>query len=316
VNDLAFRLAGLLLRLEGLAVAGILAALLAFGARQVGLPILERERRPLALFGRGLAAVLFLVTAAFYALFAGRLVSWTVPTILTVAGVATVVLAPTLVRRLLGRAAPRLGMTGALGQSTLLLALLLAAAVTLMRAGYLALTEDRVLLLVDVTGETGVEGVRWAPPGAPLREERLTTHHVVFRTAEGRPMAEAWLYGDQVAVKGRVLRVGTLLAAAGVPNLFELTFAHNGYASPERHASQPHLAVSLPPLGPLAVHPWWRPVQARLLARWEAGIPDSSPWGIRAVTTESTYFPLVDAAGRPAKGVYRLTLTPGGLSSS
>jgi hypothetical protein len=243
-------------------------------------------------------------------------VEWGVPAILAAAGAAAVVLAPTLLRRLLGRAAPHLGLTGALGQVVLLLALLLAATVTLMRAGYLALTEDRALLLVDVTGETGAESVRWAPPNAPSREERFTTHRVVFRTANGRALSEAWLYGDQVAVKGRVLRFGPLLAAAGVPNLFELSFAHNGYLTVERHSTMPHAAVPLPPMGQLAAHPFWRPVQQRLLARWEAGVPAESPWCVRAVTTESTYFALVDADGRPVKNVYRLTLTPGGLSSS
>ena len=75
------------------------------------------------------------------------------------------------------------------------------------------------------------------------------------------------------------------------------------------------MAVSLPPGGPLAVHPWWRPVQAWLLARWETrSVPDSS-WAIRSATIESTYFPLSNATGQPARRTYRLMLTPGGLSS-
>ena len=316
MSDALLRIAGQLLRLEGLAVAGILAAFLALGVRQVALPLLEREPRTLVLFGRGLAGALCLVAAGLYALFAGRLVTWGAAEVLAGGGVAGVVLAPTLLRRLVGRAAPRLGLTGALGQVTLLLALLLAAAVTLMRAGYLALTSDQIVLLVDVTGETSSQDVRWAPPNEALREESLTTHRVVFRNAEGKELAEAWLYGDQVAVKGRVLRVAPLLATAGVPNLFELSFAHNGYRTAERHGALPHLAVALPGLGPLAVHPWWRPVQARLLERWERGLPEESPWSVKSVTTESTYFALVDAAGQPVKNVYRLTLTPGGLSSS
>ena len=115
----------------------------------------------------------------------------------------------------------------------------------------------------------------------------------------------------------RVARaVVKLLNAAGVPNLFELQFAHNGYRSAERHASQPHTAVPLPAIGPLAVHAWWRPIQARLLEAWRGGVAEGSGWAIRSLTTESTYYPLVDAAGRPVRRTYRLVLTPAGLSAS
>jgi hypothetical protein len=185
-----------------------------------------------------------------------------------------------------------------------------------MRAGFLALTEDRPVLLVDVTGETTAQTLRWAPPDGAEREDRRPTHRVVFRRPDGAAVAEAWVYGDQVAVKGRVLRLSPWLNAAGVPNLFELTFAHNGYGTAERHATEPHMAVALPPGGPLAVHPWWRPVQAWLLARWERGTDADSDWAIRSATIESTYFPLVDAAGAPVRRVFRLVLTPGGLSAS
>ena len=100
-----------------------------------------------------------------------------------------------------------------------------------------------------------------------------------------------------------------------MPNLFELLFAHNGYATAARHATQPHVAVPLPSGGPLAVHPWWRPVQAWLLARWETGTAADSSWAVRSATIESTYFPLVDADGRPVRATYRLMLTPGGLTA-
>jgi hypothetical protein len=92
---------------------------------------------------------------------------------------------------------------------------------------------------------------------------------------------------------------------AGIPNLFELQFAHNGYFTAGRHATQPHLALPLPPSGPLAVHPWWRPLQARLLAAWEQGTAEGSRWAIRSVTSESTYYPLVGADGRARRETFR-----------
>jgi hypothetical protein len=72
----------------------------------------------------------------------------------------------------------------------------------------------------------------------------------------------------------------------------------------------------LPCTGSLAVHPWWRPVQVRLLALWENGTDESSSLAVRSVTSESTYFPLVDASGQPVKKTFRLVLTSGGLSAS
>jgi hypothetical protein len=76
----------------------------------------------------------------------------------------------------------------------------------------------------------------------------------------------------------------------------------------------PHQAVPLPPSGSLAVHRWWRPFQARLLARWEHGLPAGSTWAVRSATIESTSFPLVDPDGAPVRGTATLVLTPGGLT--
>jgi len=202
-------------------------------------------------------------------------------------------------------------------KAVLVLALLVVALVTLMRAGFLALTEDRPVLLVELTGKTAEESVSWAPPGGAMRSEMLTTHEVLFRRpADGALVGQAWVYGDEVAVKGRVLRLSPILNAAGIHNLFELTFAYNGYRTVERHNAYPHRAIPLQPVGPLSVHPMWKKTQERLLARWESGTEDGSAWVIRAATTESTFFPLIDPVGQPIQRTYRLVLTPGGLSSS
>jgi hypothetical protein len=203
-----------------------------------------------------------------------------------------------------------------LGHAAILALALVAGLATLLTAGLLNLVRDKPVLVVDVTGETGLKVVRWAPPDSEMRTEALITHHVLFRRPSGEPVAEAWLYGDEVAVKGRVLRLSPTLNAAGLPNLFELTFAHNGYATAERHNAMPHEAVALPPLGSLAVHPLWRPLQASLQAAWQTKLDPEGVWGVRASTIESTYFPLVDPDGKPVSRSYRLVLTPGGLTSS
>lgn len=214
-----------------------------------------------------------------------------------------------------GRPAPPGGVGAWLGRAGLLVVLVATAGATLLTAGFVALTEDHPVLLVDITGETGSREVHWTPPDGMPQVQTLTTHHVVFREPAGSLVAEAWVYGDEVAVKGRVLRLSPLLNAAGLPNLFELLFAHNGWSTAERHNAFPHVGVLLPRVGPLSVHPLWRPLQVRLLAYWEARGEDGA-WAVRSATIESTYFPLVDLGGKPISHTYRLVLTPGGLTSS
>jgi hypothetical protein len=214
-----------------------------------------------------------------------------------------------------GRPAPAGGIGSWLGRAGLLLVLVGVAGATLLTAGFVSLTEDQPVLLVDITGETGSREVHWTPPDGTPQVQSLTTHHVVFREPGGSLVAEAWVYGDEVAVKGRVLRLSPVLNAAGLPNLFELLFAHNGWATAERHNALPHVGVLLPRVGPLSVHPLWRPLQVRLLAYWERRGGDGA-WAVRSATIESTYFPLVDPDGKPLSHTYRLVLTPGGLTSS
>ena len=307
---------GALVQVQNLAHAGVLSAFFALALRALAVLLIDRGRHPLVSVVRVLAIGVFSTLGCLYALFTASIVVWNAPAVGIAVATALLVLSGEVVRRVMGWTARGPGAGGLLVQVVLVLALLLVALVTLMQAGFLALTEDRPVLLVDVTGETDTQTVRWAPPDQPLREERLMTHRVVFRTPDGIAVAEAWIFGDQVAVKGRVLRLSPLMNAAGVPNLFELLFAHNSYDTAERHARGPHMAVSLPPQGPLAVHPWWRSLQAWLLEHWERGTATGSSWAIRSATTESTYFPLINAEGKPVKETFRLVLTPGGLSAS
>ena len=312
----AASLIGALLTLRGLLVVFVLSAFLALGLRSLLRLALDQSRGWLVVLTRVFAGFGFAGAGMLYYIFTARLADWS----LAGAGVALATVAAVLggvwFRPGPGGRARRPGALAALLQLSMFLGLLLLAALTLMNAGFLALTTDRPALLIDLTGETRQQLVRWTPADRPAREAVLSTHRVVFRTPAGEAVAEAWVYGDQVAVKGRVLRLSPMLNAAGIPNLFELQFAHNGYFTAGRHATQPHLALPLPPSGPLAVHPWWRPLQARLLAAWEQGTAEGSRWAIRSVTSESTYYPLVGADGRPRRESFRLVLTPGGLSSS
>ncbi len=309
---------GALAQVQNLATAAVLSAFLALAVRSFAQPFVDRGRHGFVTLIRVAAGAAFLGLGALYGLFTASMMVWDGRAVVVAMATALLVLVRLAARHVMGQKRPGKppGVVAGLVQLSLLLALLLVAALTLMRAGFVALTQDRIVMLVDVTGETATQVVRWAPPDQPLREEALTTHRVVFRAPGGERVAEAWIYGDQVAVKGRVLRLSPILNAAGVPNLFELSFVHNGHETSERHNAYPHTALPLVASGPLAVHPWWRPLQARLLERWEKGASGDSPWVVRAATTESTYYALVDANGKPVQQRYQLVLTPGGLSAS
>jgi hypothetical protein len=313
-------LAGLIYQLGHLAMAFVLAAFLALGLRAVVLLTFDRGRGALCAVMRLVAALGFLGLGLLYGLLTAHVLAWSWGSAIVALGTAALVLLTIRIPQAYVRGGrkvlPRVpGVRPFVSQVGALIVLLAIAFATLLWSGFLTLTEDRLVLLLDLTGETRPQVVGWGPPDRPYREATLTTHRVVFKTVDGAPVAEAWIYGDQVAVKGRVLRLSPLLNAAGVPNLFELQFAHNGYATSERHNEYPHLSHPLPALGPLQVHGWWRPLQTSLMKSWESG-STASTWAIRSSTLESTYFALVDAQGQPIKHVYRLVVTPGGLSSS
>jgi hypothetical protein len=308
--------AGFLVRVQSLASAVVLSAFFSLFFRSFLLLLFDRGRGAVVVTARVLSGWIFLTLGWLYALFVAHSLIWDAATIGMVVATAVLVHAGFAYRQLTDRKGDAPGPIALLLQVVLLLSLLLVATLTLMREGFLSLTIDQTVLLVDVTGETSSQRVRWAPPNQDVREEDLMTHRVVFRTPNGVPVGETWVYGDQVAVKGRVLRLSPVLNAAGISNLFELLFAHNGYATADRHNTYPHTAVPLPPTGPLAVHPWWRPLQVRLLEKWEKRSVEGSSWTVRSVTTESTYYPLVGADAKPVRQTFRLVLTPGGLSAS
>lgn len=299
------------------AAAVVVGLLVGFGARALlRLLLFNRTQSwPVAIF-RGLVALFYGALAAGFVSLAGAVLRWDRPQLFAGTAALLVLTVPTLWRRLRRKPPARPSLVGLLVSAVFFLVALLGATVVLVHAGFLELVSERPLLLVEVTGVTRPQTVRWAPPDQPLRSEALTSHQVILRTPSGEPVTEAWLYGDQVAIKGRVLRLSPYLLIAGLHNLFELSFAHNGYLTAERHATMPHQAVPLAMGGPLEVAPRWRPLRDRLLATWErkAAAPGREDLVIRAATIESTYFPLVDADGKPVRHTYQLVLTAGGLT--
>ena len=125
-----------------------------------------------------------------------------------------------------------------------------------------------------------------------------------------------WVNGDEMAVHGKAIRFSHALNAIGIPNLYALQYAHNGYMSPERQNAYPQEAIPFPRAGELAVHRWWRPVQERLLNLWANLSSSGSWWAILMADNESPYYPLMNPDGKPVHKNFLLVLEPTAVAIS
>jgi hypothetical protein len=309
-----FRGLSLLLQAQALVVAAVLGALLGGALRSALLLALDRGHGLGRVGLRSIALLVYLGLAFVYSALAAPLLVIDGSSLLLAAAAAGLMVSGVVIARILWGYVPSPSLTGILVRLLLLLSVLVLALVALMRSGFVNLTTDQTVLRIELTGETQPQLVRWAPADQPAREESLRTHHIVLRTPAGERIGEDWLYGDQVAIKGRVLRLHPALNAVGISNLYELQFLHNGYFTAERHSTLPHVARALRPLGSLTVVPRTKRLRDRVLG-WLSARPPESRFSLRTATSESTYFPLVDGQGQPLRRTYDLVLTPGGLTA-
>lgn len=303
-----------LLRLQAAVAALVLGLLAGSGLRLLLLLWLDKQQsRPRAglrlVFASGYVGLLL----GYFSL-VGPMLQWDMRLLLTACGATLLPVIGLVLWRVVRGTLPQPSLLSFLLRVILVLLVVVLTLVSVMRAGFLNLTTDRPLLLLELSGETRPQTVRWAAPDQPLQEQTLRAHRIRFLTPEGVLFSEEWLYGDQVAVKGRSLRFHPFLQAAGVTNLFDLQFVHNGYFTAERHSTNPHQARPLKPTGTLSAPPKLVPLRDGLL-HWLASRPENSRWAVRTVTSESTYFPLVDSQGQPVKHTFELVLTPGGLTA-
>jgi hypothetical protein len=225
----------------------------------------------------------------------------------------TIILPPlvTVILRSKGMAtaAPKLG---ARFLSAFLVAVLLVAAVlTLLRAGFITLAGDRVPLLLEVTGQTSGR-----PSGASSSTvlRIAAVHHVILWLPSGEPVADPWIEGDRVSFGGRAVIFSHQLNALGFPNLYQfLTVRAAGAGG----GSLNEFWAALPHTGPLAVNPLWRPIQAVILRLWPRAPEGASTLlGVRIFENQSPYYPLTGPDGQPLKARYLLDLTLEGVPTS
>jgi hypothetical protein len=198
-----------------------------------------------------------------------------------------------------------------LSKTVLVLLLFCASLIALMVSGFLFLSEDQPVLKTTMTGRGRPEMVEWKPPGGVFQKQELTAHEVRFETPDGLPVAQLFVYGDQVAVKAKVIRFRPVLNAMGIRNLCRLEYAHNGYTTAGRFNAFPHHAQVIH-----VTDPRLESVQTRFWKYWEdLYYQEEQNWWVKSATLESGYFPLTYANGAPFRGAYYLTVTSGGLSS-
>jgi hypothetical protein len=191
------------------------------------------------------------------------------------------------------------------------LLVLCSAMLTVMVTGFINLTEDQPILKITMTGNYQEEPVEWKPSNGRLQHANLDAYEVVMTTPEGKPVSRIYIYGDQVAVKVKLLRFRPILNAIGIHNLCKIDYVYNGYTTVSRFNSMPHHAEEI-----TFGHPLIQPLQDPFWDYWESYYTgrNKNPL-VKSATVESNYFPLVYANGLPFRGSYYLTVTPGGLSS-
>jgi hypothetical protein len=190
-------------------------------------------------------------------------------------------------------------------------ALVFGTLIVLMTAGFLNLFEDQPVLKVSMSGRYQMQTVEWKDPEGSLQKRGLPAYEVILEEPDGRSYARSYVYGDQVAIKARVMRLRPFLNLLGVHNFCRIDYIYTGYTTVERFNSLPHLAQSVP-----ARYPALRPFQDVFWQFWEREFYQQKRFLLlKSATMESTYFPLVKPDGMPFRGSYFLTMTAGGLSS-
>ena len=293
-------------------LAFILALFFALSVRSFILLFIQSSRGASAILFRFLAGTALLVLGWLYFLFASPLLIWDRPA--RAVAIITFVAVPlwTVIRHARGWGKKPDGVLAKLVKAALFAVLIITATSTIIRTGYIAVTGDRVTLLVDVTGETRNQTV----PGRTAGEGTLVAHRIIFWLPTGEKAADMWLYGDEMAVHGKTIRFSHALNAMDIPNLYALQYAHNGYLSTERQNAYPQEAIPFPGTGELAVHRWWRPVQERLLNLWANLSSSGSWWAIQMGDNESPYYPLIDPDGKPVHKYFLLVLQPEAVAIS
>jgi hypothetical protein len=298
-----------------LAMAVTAGAFIGIALRSLLLALIDRASGPKPALLRGLKGILFLAIGSYYIGVAWPMLIWDRPAriVFMITALAPPIVAAIRYSKGGLRAAAR--PAGRVVSVILTFVLFVAAALTLLRAGFITLKADRVPMLLEVTGESKtLGGLTGQGPTPEIRYQSL--HHVILLLPDGAPAVDVWLPGDRLAFQGRAVIFSHRLNAMGFPNLYRLEWVNVQDRSdfPERYRSY---AAALPRFGPLEVHPGWAPIQAAMLRFWPRADENGSPfWGVRIFENQSPFYPLENPDGTPLKKDFLLDLTLQGVPTS
>jgi hypothetical protein len=298
-----------LLNMSLVVTLGLFAGLM---LRSLVLLALDRHRPARVQALRALAAAAFLIFGTFNFIFASNMLVWDRPprAVFAALAVSFPLLAFARIKKdAIRHPAKRDGVYVA----AMLMALCLASVLTLLRAGMVALTGDRVTLTVEVTGQAVGEN------GAPENGAdtgRTAVRHVVVWLPSGERLTDIWLPAERMRVEGRVYRISEGLHRLGFPNFYQFLSVEGDTLAPNGDVKTVAAALPLVAHGPLGIHPWWRPIEKWLLDHWESTTRENSFFSLRTAPNASPFYPLVDGQGRALRETFLLVLPPSGNATS
>lgn len=296
--------------------AMVLASFFAVTAWSLALLIFDRGREARTVLLRAVTAAAFLAIGCLYMIISAPLMMWDKPSRGVASSLVLGVFLLTAYRHKQGATPSPSRRWRRFGVPISLFLLVVLGAASLMRVGFVTLTGDRVTFLVNVTGETRTETVPWRQPDGSNRDVAVVAHHVLFTHPYGKTVANLWIDGDSFDVKGQARLLSPTLNWLWIPNLYELNEVCSTTRQIESPDSAPSFSMPFPHLGPLAIYPWWGPIESRLFSFWLAHFSGNSLWGLRTVNNQSPEYPLVDDDGKPAQGTFLLVFEPWGLPTS
>jgi hypothetical protein len=187
------------------------------------------------------------------------------------------------------------------GPLALVLLLAVLSALALLPAGFLRAPAGDVLVVVDLTGESRREIVRWTPSRLPPREEGFRAERLRLLRADGLPMGGAWIYGGSVTLGGEAFRLHTRDGHGAWLARFD-TAANDAPRGDGRARLYPPQQAAVEPLAGTTLPGWWyerQPAWLEVLGFDRSAL--TSPW-----------LPLLDAQGLPLVTAHRLVIREDG----
>jgi hypothetical protein len=160
--------------------------------------------------------------------------------------------------------------------------------------------KDRPLLNLVITGNQRQEWIEWKNPGSPLQKKEVVAHEIKLTELNGKEVGSYFVWGDQVAIRARVIRFPAWIQLLGISNFCLVDRITAEYHNVVDYNTSPHQAQAIQTST-------WSQLTWKI---WESLYFQRSHFNlVKAATLESQAFPL------QTPGSYLLTITESGLGA-